>query len=272
MINLALNIARSIAGRRGWLWRWCRIPRLRYLIFRDPVDFVFYSIAVKSRPATVIQVGSNDGASNDPLQSVIRLLAPIAVLVEPIPYVFSLLSRRYKGNGAVALENVAMSSQSGDRDIWFLEESSDSCLPPWYNQIASFEKEHLLKHRDMIPDIDHRIRSCKVPTLTFEGLCRRHQIEHIHILHIDAEGADAEILASIPLDQITPDVILFEHVHLSANDRNRVLSLLKAANYRTLPFDCDTLAVQESAFLAIPGLSHCGALLPESAHSDDSRT
>jgi hypothetical protein len=70
---------------------------------------------------------------------------------------------------------------------------------------------------------------------------------------VDAEGADAEILGQLPLED-GPDVVLYEHVHMSHDERRGLARRFQAAGYRTLDVEGDTLAVSGAAWTALPVL------------------
>ena len=63
------------------------------------------------------------------------------------------------------------------------------------------------------------IRELEVPGISFQDLLAQQNLTDIHILHIDAEGYDWEILRQLDLEKIKPRLILFEHDHLSDADR-----------------------------------------------------
>ena len=44
-------------------------------------------------------------------------------------------------------------------------------------------------------------------------------IEDVRMLIIDTEGFDAAVITALPFEYITPAVIVFEHEHLTAEDR-----------------------------------------------------
>src|SRR5207245_6466419 len=54
-----------------------------------------------SKPLRVVQIGSNDGVANDPINESLRARRWSGVLVEPIPYLFERLRANYEGVPAV---------------------------------------------------------------------------------------------------------------------------------------------------------------------------
>jgi hypothetical protein len=107
----------------------------------------------------------------------------------------------------------------------------------------------------VIPDIRERVITITVPCVTFESLCRRHSVERVDLLHIDAEGHDFEVIKTIDFECRKPAVILYEHKHLSWSDRFACRRLLARKGYLTLELAYDTLCVARVAVApSIPGL------------------
>src|SRR5262249_52325477 len=78
-----------------------------------------------------------------------------------------------------------------------------------------------------------RVVCTKLPTLTFESLCRRHGVGQIDLLHIDAEGSDFDVVQSIDFAAHRPRLVIYEHYHLSADDQAACREHLRARGYET---------------------------------------
>jgi hypothetical protein len=72
----------------------------------------------------------------------------------------------------------------------------------------------------------------------------RHGLGDINLLVCDAEGHDFEILTSSFKDDIEPDVVFFEVVHMSRGERNTLRSLLQQRGYSYVEDLKDCLAVK----------------------------
>jgi FkbM family methyltransferase len=177
-------------------------------------------------------------------------------MVEPVPYLFDRLQAHFGRSRRVRLENSAIADHDGSQPFYFLAESvgPDVGLPDWYDALGSFRRDVVLSHRDDIPDIEDRLRVIEVPCLTFDSLCRKHAVEHIDLVHIDTEGYDFEVIKLIDLDRWRPTVLLFEHKHLSSDDRAACVQHLEAGGYDLLADDTDTLCVHRTALDADPPL------------------
>ena len=69
------------------------------------------------------------------------------------------------------------------------------------------------------PDYGDKLITIQVPTMTLDDLLDKHNVKHINLLKIDAEGNDGVILLNYSV-RILPDVIKFEHIHFSGIESN----------------------------------------------------
>lgn len=194
-----------------------------------------------------IQIGSNDGVSGDPIHSYVVKYNWSGILVEPVKYLFQKLIKNYHEKNNLFFENAAISNKSGYKKFYYLKETTDF-LPWWYNQIGSFSKKHLLKHK-AISNIGKYIVAEKVKTIQFMELIQKYDVNEVDLLHIDAEGYDYEILKAINFSEIKPKIILFEHKHLKNEKYNESQDLLKKNGYILHKSRVDTFAYQPLSFL-----------------------
>jgi FkbM family methyltransferase len=194
--------------------------------------------------AFFIQIGSNDGEQLDPLRRAILERRWAGVMVEPVPYVFERLRRNYGGQPGVTLEKAAIADQDGVRELYHLAQTSDPGLPQWYDALGSFRKEIVMKHAEFIPDIENRVRTLKVPCLTFDSLCRKYGISRVDVIQMDTEGYDDEILKMIDFQRYRPLLVMFEHLHLEAPAHRECLEHLAQYGYQALHNGMDTLCLR----------------------------
>jgi FkbM family methyltransferase len=218
----------------------------------DPVGRVLTAFAqdTADHPVTFVQVGSNDGTTDDPLRSLAEAYGWSGVLVEPVPYVFSRLKQERGWDQRLRLENVAIGDHDGEAEFFHLRQLRlGQQLPEWYDQLGSFSLEIILspEHVEQIPGIRDLVVRTTVRTLTFESLCAKHEIERFDLLHIDAEGYDWEILRRIELERYRPLMVLFEHRHLTPQDQQCAQMRLELCGYAWHQAWFDTLAVRRGA-------------------------
>jgi FkbM family methyltransferase len=203
-------------------------------------------------PVTFVQIGSNDGTTDDPLRALTEAYGWSGVLVEPVDYVFARLEQERGSDARLRLENAAIGDHDGQSTFFCLRQGrSEEHLPDWHDQLGSFSLETLLsaEHEEEIPEIRDLVVTTTVRTLTFASLCSKHGIERFDLLHIDAEGYDWEILRQIELEHYRPSVVLYEHKHLSFADRRCAETRLEIGGYACHQTVFDTIAVRRDALV-----------------------
>lgn len=245
-------VLRALLPRESWLggllrdvWRAATPGRPR-----PAVALLLEALALDRQQVCYVQIGANDANHDDPLRHFVLRHRWRGVLVEPVPYVFERLQRNYAGRDHLTLENLAIAAQEGTADFWCLAKTEDP-LPPWYDQIGSFSRDNVLKHRDLvpgqpIPDIEQRIVALKVPCIGFEALCRKHGLLKLDLVHIDTEGYDYEVIKLIDFAAHQPSVLLYEHKHLSDTDRIACRERLEQHGYDCLTVGADTLCLRRT--------------------------
>jgi FkbM family methyltransferase len=197
------------------------------------------------KPAVIVQVGSNDGLQGDPITGLIRENPDWRVLfIEPLPHVFRRLKANYPELPNYSFENVAISSERGMRRMYYISDEIRKVRPDvpfWYDQLGSFDRNHVLKHGHEFKPF---ITSEDVPCEPLADTLARNGITSIDLLHIDTEGYDFEVIKQLDLTQQAPSAILYEHKHLSNVDKIAVEGLLRHAGYRAQRIFADTLALK----------------------------
>ncbi|MEO8256926.1 MAG: FkbM family methyltransferase [Acidobacteriota bacterium] len=213
---------------------------------RMHLELVLEALAYSRGTIFFIQVGSNDADYNDPLRPFILSHDWRGIMIEPVPYVFDRLQRKYADRDGLILENLAIAARNGFAEFYAVAQSDDP-LPPWYDQLGSFKLDNILKHSGEIPGLKDRIVELVVPCLDFDSLCRKHQVRAVDVIHIDAEGYDFEIVKLIDFDAHRPTILLYEHGHLSSSDRAACNALVSRQGYECLEIEGDTLCLRREA-------------------------
>jgi FkbM family methyltransferase len=147
--------------------------------------------------AVLVQIGTNDG--NDEFRELVRNTSPSKlILVEPIKMFNESILYNYKGIQNVILENVAITNKKqGEVSL---------VIPKERREMWGTGNYTLLPMDDWGSEFEEH----KVPSMTFQQLCDKHNITHIDFLQIDTEGYDHEIIKSIDFNKITIDCIRYE--------------------------------------------------------------
>ncbi len=226
-------------------WNFLKSTSLRFVLKRDPIDCILYSLAIAKKNVFFVQVGSNDATHGDPLRNFIFNCNWSGIMIEPVKFVFKRLEKNFHKFENITLENVAISSENRVQNFYYLKECDD--LPVTYDQLGSFSLETILKNSTWIPDIQERIVTTQVDCMTFAALCDKHNLSDIDVIHIDTEGYDFEILKMISFERFQPKIILYEHKHLSPTDKAECRAYLEARNYELLEIKRDTIAIAKEA-------------------------
>lgn len=191
-----------------------------------------------------LQIGSNNGKNGDPIYRHVINGNWKGVLVEPVKYLYDELIKNYKYcQGRLIFENVAISHENGEESFYRLKKCENPDLPIWYDQLGSFKKDVILKHKRDIPNLEELLIEEKVHTINFHSLVDKHSLHGINLLHIDTEGFDFEIIKMMNFDILKPDILLFEHKHLPILDYQTCINLLKKKKYKLFSHEGNTIAI-----------------------------
>ncbi len=201
-------------------------------------------VSLKTRDFFFIQVGANDGKTGDPIYKYIRKYDWKGILIEPVPYLFQRLKLNYQDRSGLVFENVAISDEDSFKTFYRIKENHDLGHLVWYDQIGSFNKEVVLKHRWRVRNFDKNLIEEKVPTVAFKTLLVKHRVEKIDLLHIDTEGYDFEIIKLAIAENVKPRMIFYEHYHLTSQDKINCEKLLRQNGYEVLEMLKNSFAFQ----------------------------
>jgi FkbM family methyltransferase len=151
-------------------------------------------------------------------------------------------SRRFR------LEQVAIGAASEQLSFYYVDTKAKQelpNLPTWFDQLGSFDRNHIMKHLDGI--LEPFIVECKVRVFPLSEVLARNRIQDVHLLHIDTEGHDYEVLKSVDFSQHVPLSIFLEHKHLSDGQRAETINLLHRNGYSVHDCGGDYFAVNQRA-------------------------
>lgn len=200
---------------------------------------------LKNEAAFIVQIGSNDGKTGDPLYSLLHKNSKWqGLFVEPLPDTFEKLKNNYPDTSRFFFENVAINEGSEMTFYWVDPKAKENLpdLPYWYDQLGSFDKKHILKQLDGV--LEPFIRTTQLEGISMATLLDRNAVKDISILHIDAEGYDWKILKQLDLTQYQPTFILYEYNHLSKKDLKASFAFLDDY-YQLFDVGIDILAVHK---------------------------
>ena len=213
---------------------------------RRSLDSILKQYSALHSTVFFIQIGSNDGISNDPIHKYIINNNWNGILVEPVKSLFDKLRSNYdKNSGILSFENAAISKNDGTAIFYRLRESNNPATPAWYNQIGSFNKQVLLSHKDS-DEFESMILEEEINTISFGSLIKKYTINKVDLVHIDTEGFDYEILKLIDFKKLDVGVVIYEYVHLSITDFVKSLQLMKSNGFKVFASNLDIVCLKNS--------------------------
>jgi len=218
------------------------------------LETIFLILTAANRSGLrVVQVGANDGVTNDPVFSLFQKFARSALLIEPQSSLIPRLRDNYTGfKGDVMIENVAISADEGILTLFELTEAVGKRYhaATGFNPtgIAANRREHLASHLveyDIIDadELSSAIRSHDVPSMPLHRILESNGISDFDFLQVDTEGADWLVLQT--LGDHRPPAIHFEWVHLEPDDWSDCREWVRANDYRSFVGNRDCLLVRD---------------------------
>ena len=189
-----------------------------------------------------VQVGSNDGKKNDPLYPYVLRDGWKGILVEPDPVNFQNLQKTYSQHSGLIFENVGIAPVNGELLFYKIKEVTTG-EPVWYDQLGSFDQHTFLKNISYQKDLINRVETLVLPVITFDELLAKHAIEHVDLLHIDAEGFDYRILRSINFERHPVRLLIFEGEWMTQFELKEIIKYLRRFSYSIYRSGSDYIAI-----------------------------
>jgi FkbM family methyltransferase len=232
--NTVREFIKRLAAGAGYRIQSTRyIPRQllepRHVRVLDLSDVIYRQLFECGDDFTFIQIGAFDGITADPLHKYIGKYGWRGVLVEPQPGSAAQLRQLYGGNDRIVVLEAAVDSQHCQRTLFTVV--SDQA-PVWAAGMASFQREHIVKHARLIPGLEGMIQEITVDCVPFDDVFACLPSPRVDLLQIDAEGADARILSLFPFDRVKPAIIHWEIKNLTLVEREDCFDNLSRLGYR----------------------------------------
>ena len=197
----------------------------------------------------IIQVGANDGKSDDFLRNSINKNTKV-LLVEPIKSAFLELKKNYSDYNNVEFINKALDIKQGKKKIYSVnpdyyenyKKKYESNDVSWLTVLASFEKDHLIKHGIK----KNHIHSVDVDCITFNDLILQYNFDKLGLLVMDTEGYDSVLVKDFIENSKLRPVIIFEWIHMKKEIAENIINLLKVNNYELIKINKDLICFQNN--------------------------
>jgi FkbM family methyltransferase len=172
----------------------------------------------------------------------------MGILIEPVPYCIEKLKLLYCDRDRFTIDQVAVGNTIGTAKFYYVSEDATLSLPElpsWYDQLGSFDRQHIVKHLE--GKLEPFILGMDVRVDTLENILQQHCVTEVHFLHIDTEGHDLKVIKSVNLSILAPLAIWVEHKHLSPKDKCEMRSFLEKNGYVVSDSVGDFFAVHQDA-------------------------
>lgn len=211
-------------------------------------NLVFESLrafAVSERNACFLQIGSNDGLTNDPIREfVVANPGWRGAFVEPVPHLYENLKRNYAylKRRSLSFFNCAVFAGEATITLYHINPRRVGEYTAMADQIASFDRQHILKHYPRHPTIDSDIVAVTVPCRSVTQILSLASLPTLDLLHVDIEGAEAMVFQEFPFAHIRPKMLVYEWIHMREQDRGSLETRLREIGYALDSDSFDTVA------------------------------
>lgn len=204
---------------------------------------------------TVVQIGANDGFDRDPIHKFIKRDNWKGVLLEPQKEVYEqFLEKLHRKSKGIHTVNAALDYNDGAKPIYKIAFSNAR----WATGLTTFDRpvlEKALKSDYVlecaknegieIPTAENRlIKEEEVAVISPATLINKYNLKKIDWLQIDTEGFDYEVIKMFNIQKTQPKVLVFEHYHLSKNEKQECYDHLIQNQYKIKEYGRDTLAIR----------------------------
>jgi len=210
-----------------------------------------------------LQVGANDGRSNDPIYPFVSTYHPSGLVVEPQPDAFKRLQATYPkadfpnlkmvnaaiahGDSSVKLYRIAQDFEDTYRVLYKPTANPSGITSMDFYHVKSFLLKILPEYfRDK--NVEDYIEQIIVPAININTLLKENNVNCIDFVQIDTEGFDAKIINMIldsNLRQL-PRIMNFESKNLDSEEKIKLFNRLADHEYQLFHARGDTCAIKHN--------------------------
>ncbi len=205
------------------------------------LDFLEFLIYTNYSPDFFfIQIGANDGVTNDPIYNITNDLNLNGIVIEPIKEYYDILVKNYKKNKNIIPLNYAIYEEN--QNICIYKYKNINSKNDWRRGVSSIIKDHYKKNA--LNNDNEEIIEETIEAITYEKLFEMYSVQKIDLLYINTSGYDYNLIKLFPFDRYQPKIIQFEHGlpqnFMSKKEYLEVLDMLIEKGYLIISnkFDC----------------------------------
>lgn len=220
-----------------------RIEKLRERVEAplDVLDLLLTRLATERPNFLFVQVGANDGLTDDPIRQYVTRYHWRGLLVEPQPRVFQALLRNYEQEKQLAFENAAIAATDGTIRMYVADHQDEKAN---LTVFASLKKEALVRGlgTPKAAGVRVQVKEVEVSALSVRTLLAKHRVTAVDLLQSDVQGYDREVVEQFLATGVKPTVIHFEHCHTPRAELLALYRRLVKEGYRFQEMEYDTVA------------------------------
>lgn len=208
----------------------------------DVLDLLLTKLALEVPDFFFVQLGANDGITDDPIRKYITRYHWRGILVEPQPQVFETLRQNYQQEPQLIFENAAIAEHDGQ--VRFFVARVESGPNANLTVFSSLKKDAVLRglRNTRVAGVQARIDEVEVQAVSVSTLLARHQVPKVDFLQTDLQGYDCEVVRQFLACGVKPIVIHFENCHTARPALQECYRALVKHGYRFVELDIDTVA------------------------------
>lgn len=177
-----------------------------------------------------MDVGAHDGISLNNTLYFEKQNNWSGINIEPIKSVYDLL---VKNRPNCININCAVSNNDGVEKF--------ICNTGYTEMLSGLYKSYDYRHKNRLlsENIDFKSTTEYIDVITrkISTICNDYDIKHIHLLSIDVEGSEFDVIKSIDFDKLFVDLIVFENNYQDISDP--IIIYLNTKNYKLVKYSHD---------------------------------
>jgi len=248
MVNRTLkSLVQHSAHRLGY-----RIDKIVHRVVApiDVFDLLITGLAKQTPDFFFVQIGANDGITDDPIRQYITRYHWRGILIEPLPDVFAKLVENYRDEPQLAFENAAIADADGTATFYVADGAVGGKSCSVFSSLRRDAVERALSWRDT--PTANPVHPIHVTALSVRSLIDQYRITRLDLLQCDAQGYDCELVGQFLDCGLKPRIIHFEHIHARHDALQQCYQRLVTAGYQFNEMSNDTVAcLQPQADAAI---------------------
>jgi len=207
------------------------------IVASDIFDHTLHYLGLSGESPFFVVIGAMDGISFDEFHGYVAMYGWSGVLVEPIPEQFRRLKENFARLGcssANRYENSAIAEHDGTIMMLTIDQQSidrGQVHPCFGGMSAIYPPRNGLGAAGDAETVARYGKLQEVACITLATLLSRHEVQHIDVLSIDAEGWDFKIIRQLDFRVWRPKLIRCEFINLSDDEKATLIALFSQNDY-----------------------------------------